>query len=303
MMMKTSVVSVLAVCGALSLCAAADDQRPPSAAPPAAAASTPQAPKKQNLGAWWQKNALEYTPMPDQWLFHAEGTLSYMNASGNTTGSTFDTSANAEIRKSRITSISYVQLSRKNMVYGFGQGTVDYAERTLREQVDIGVTPRTMFVVGIEAYRNTLMFMDKRLNVYGGMGATLYRNEKQQVTFTGGVGHADFTFDRVRMMTINPSRTGLLNAEPSSGGALGMQTWRWKVSPRFSFSEDASYMKYFDSYLGHRWAINLNGNVPINKLFSFQLTYRLREETNTIIEALGLSPRDRTFLMGIKASI
>ena len=295
MVSKTVVAPLVVVCWALSLFAEAPDDKSVPAAP--------AAPKKRELGAWWQKNALEYKPMPSQWLFHADGTISYMNASGNTSGSTVDAAGNVELRKHRITSTSFVQISRKNMTYGFSQGTVDYVERTLREQVDFSCTDRVKLVAGIEGYRNTLMFMDKRLNVYAGVGAALYRQEKQQVTFTGGIGHAAFSFDRDQMMRVNPSQVGMLDTNPSSGGGLVMQTWSWRVSPRFSFGQDAAYMKYFLSDLGYRAAINLNGNVPVNKHFSFNLSYRFKRETNTIIKALRVEEQDRMFLMGIRVSI
>lgn len=303
MIWKRAVVSAFVVCWAISLCAAApEDQNPPSE-PQAPAAGAQQAPKKRELGNWWEKSAMEFHPLPARWLFHGAGTLSYMNATGNTSGTTLDVSANADVRKARFTSHSVAQWSRRNMVYGFTRSSVDYVERTLREQVDCDLTWYVKLIAGVEDYRNTLIFMDKRLNVYGGVGGTLFRNEKQQLTLTAGVGHADFTFDRAQMLRVNPRQIGVMDTSPSSGGALAMQAWRWKVSPRFNFSEDASYMKYFDSYLGCRWTINLSGNFPIDKRFSFNVSYRVKEETNAIIKALGVFPQDRTFLLGIRVSI
>jgi hypothetical protein len=302
---KTAGATVFIVGAAISLFAAAPgDQNPPGGQqPPASSApQAPQAPKKQDLSGWWQKSAMAYQPLPEKWLFHADGTLSYMNASGNVSGSTLDVSGSAEVRKNRFTSHSFAQVSRKNVNYLTTQTVVNYTERTLREQVDFDVKPHITFLAGIEDYRNTLMFMDKRLNVYGGMGATLYRTDKHQLNLTGGIGHADFTFDRAQMLRVNPRAVGI-DTSPTSGGAMGMQVWRWSVSPRFNFSEDASYMQYFESDLGHRWTINLNGNFPISKRFSFNLAYRVKEETNSIIKALRVFPEDRSFLMGIKVSI
>jgi hypothetical protein len=311
MIRNNAVVSACVVCWAVSLSAAtSDDQNPPNPQPapaagvkPAPAAGAPQAPKKPALGAWWQKSAMEYDPMPAQWLFHADGTFSYMNASGNTSGSVLNVSASADTRKSRFTSHSFAQEGRNIMVYGFTRSSVNYVERTLREQVDCDLRWYVKLVAGIEDYRNTLIFMDKRLNAYGGVGGTLFRNAKQQITLTTAFGHADFTFDRAQMLRVNPRQIGVIDTSPSSNGGLAMQTWRWNVSPRFTFNEDASYMKYFNTDLGYRWTINLNGNIPINKRLSFNTTYRIKEETNSIIKALGVFPQDRTFLMGIRVSI
>jgi hypothetical protein len=315
----------LAVCLAISLYAAESDtqsapsgQQPPAASqpppqtanaqqapaagtPPATAASAPAAPKKQEIGRWWEKSSREYSPLLPQWLFHAEGTLSYMNASGNASGSTFDTTDRVDVRKARCTAHSVVRWSRQDMVYGFGQGAVNYTERTLREQVDCDATKTLYFVVGIEDYQNTLWYMDKRLKAYVGGAATLFENEKQQLTFTGGVGHANFTFDRARIMEL-PFPTNI-NYNPSSGGALGIQTWRWKACSRLTFNEVASYMKYFDSYLGYNWEIDLSGDVPIDKRFSFHVTYRIQDQANSIVTALHVFEQDRAFLLGVKVSM
>ena len=276
-------------------------QAPPAGTQPASAASAPVAAKKQKIGKWWEKGSQEYSPLLRQWLFHAEGTLSYMNASGNASGSTFDTTDRLDVRKDRCTIHSFIQWSRQNMAYGFGQGAVDYTQRTLREQVDCDATKALMFVVGIEDYQNTLWYMDKRLKVYVGGAATLFEDEKQQLTFTGGVGHADFTFDRARITHL-PFPVDI-NFNPSSGGALGIQTWLWKASSRFTFNEVVSYMKYFDSYLGYNWAINLSADVPIDKRFAFNVTYRIQDQANAVVTALHVFEQDRAFLVGIKASM
>ena len=308
MMKTTAMAPALVVCLAMLLHAAeADDQNPPGAQqPPAAnqstpAASTPAAPKKQVIGRWWEKSSREYNPLLAHWLFHVDATLSYMNASGNASGSTFDTSDRLDVRKDRCTLHSVVQWNRQNMTYGFGQGSVDYTERTLREQMDCDATKTLMFVVGIEDYQNTLWYMDKRLKVYVGGAATLFENDKHQITFTGGVGHADFTFDRARITQLSLPTD--INFTPSSGGALGIQTWRWKPSSRFIFNEVASYMKYFDSYLGYNWGLNLNGDFPIDKRFSFRMTYRIQDQANSIVKALGVFEQDRAFLVGVKVSM
>ena len=274
---------------------------PAAAAQPGSASGTPATPKKQPIGNWWEKSSQEYSPRLHQWLFHGEGVLSYMNAAGNASGSTFDTRDRLDIRKDRCTSHSVVQWNRQNMTYGFGEGAVDYTERTLRQQVDCDATKTFMLIVGIEDYQNTLWYMDKRLKVYAGEAATLFENDKQQLTLTGGVGHADFTFDRTRIMEL-PFPTNI-NYNPSSGGALGIQTWRWKVSPRLTFDEVVSYMKYFDSYLGANLGLNLSADVPIDKRFAFNLTYRLQDQANSIVKALHVFEVDRAFLVGIKASI
>jgi hypothetical protein len=286
-------------------------QPPPEASqPPAQAANAVQtapatqpAPvlKKQELGRWWERSSRDYSPLVHEWLFHAEGTLSYMNAAGNTSGSTIDTTDRLDVRKDRCTLHSFVQWNRQNMTYGFGQGAVKYTQRTLREQMDCDATKTLMFVVGVEDYQNTLWYMDKRLKVYVGGAATLFEDDKHQLTFTGGVGRVYFTFDRARIEQL-PFPVNI-DYNPSSGGALGIQTWRWRPSSHFVFNEVATYMKYFDAYLGYNWAINLSADVPLNKWIAFNVTYRVQDQANSIVKALRVFEQDRAFLLGIKASI
>jgi len=335
MIVKMAVAVVFAGCGAFSLfaaaqdvqddgcttaslCAAAsDDQNPPAVQQPAAqqppAAGAPQAPaaakppaaKPPEIDRWWTKSAALYTPIVEKWQFHADGIFSYMDGQGNTAGSTLDISGSGEVRKKRFTAHTFAQLSRKNLTYITTHSSVDYEERTLREQGDYDAKRYLTLVAGIEDYRNTLMFMNERLNVYGGVGSTLYQDKKKkhQLYLMGAAGHSDLVFNRTALLQINPREVGVINTSPSSAGFLGMQSWRWAPNAKFNFSEEATYMKYDLTSLGHRWTINLSPNFPLNKWFSFNVNYRIMEETNVIIQALHVLPQTRTFLLGIKVSI
>ena len=296
MMRKVAVAAMFVGFGGLSLGAAmTDDQNPP----PAAATAGPAAKKAL---PWWLTSSQEH-PSSQPWLYHIDGTFSYMNGSGNTSGTSYDTSANGWIRRHRFTSHSHLQLSNKNVNYVTTRTLISYEERTLREQLDYDLTSRITLMAGVEHYRNTLMFMDKRLNVYGALGSTLFHNDKHKLTFTAGIGRAEFRFDRAAMLAVNQNAVTQLDTNPDSGGVLGMQMWTWAVSPRFIFGQDSSYMQYFDPALGHRWTINLTGTLPVNKWLAFTVNYKVKEETNVFIHALQVFPQDRMFLMGIKLAI
>ena len=90
-----------------------------------------------------------------------------------------------------------------------------------------------------------------------------------------------------------------------------MQGMRWKFIPGkdVAFIQDATYMQYFDTFLGHRWTVNIAGDVPILRSkgpgpahLSFGPAYRVKEETNSIVHALTVKPMDKTFLMGFRIS-
>jgi len=253
---------------------------------------------------WWQKSSLDFAKTPGRILWHADGTLSFLQASGNSSGSTFDTRAGFDARRWRLTSSSFLQVSKRDITYGFGAGSAQYSDDTLREQVDLDLTRRVMLLGGVEYYRNTLMFMDRRLNKYGFLFSDSEPTEKHKLDLMVALGHASFDFDREAMLRVNPVAVDALKTtSPSSMGAMAIQNWRWAVSPRFTFSETASRMEYFHRDLGYRWTLDLEGNAPVSKRFSVTAAYRIREETNTYIKALRVKPMDRTFTLGIRFSI
>ncbi len=271
--------------------------------------------KKPDNRPWWQKSSFDDAPTPGI-LWHVEGSFSFMDAEGNSSGTTLDSNARLQARKGRWTSDFTGAVTRKRITFGFGAGSADYDERTVREQVQYDVTRKFALIGGIEDYTNTLFFMNRRLNVYGGAGETFFNSDRFHFYLIGAVGHAGFEFARDRMLSLGPYITAnvlaLPTTSPSGGGAMGMQGMRWKFIPGkdVAFVEDATYMQYFESFLGHRWTVNVAGDVPVLRgkgpgappHLSFGPAYRVKEETNEIVHALTVKPMDKTFLMGFRIS-
>jgi hypothetical protein len=271
--------------------------------------------KKPDTRPWWLKSSFDHPPT-SQILWHVEGSFSFMDAEGNSSGTTLDSNARLQARKGRFTSDFMGAITRKRITYGFGAGSADYDERTVREQLQFDVTRKFSLIAGIEDYTNTLFFMNRRLNVYGGVGEMFVNRETFHLYLTGAVGHAGFEFDRARMLSLGPFITrnvlGLPTTSPSGGGAMSMQGMRWKFIPGkdVAFVEDATYMQYFETFLGHRWTVNIAGDVPVLRgkgpgappHLSFGPAYRVKEETNAIVHALTVKPMDKTFLMGFRIS-
>jgi Protein of unknown function, DUF481 len=276
-------------------------------------AAAKDAAKKPDTRPWWQKSSFDYPPI-SQILWHVDGSFAFMDAEGNSSGTTLDTNARLEARKGRFTSDFVGAVTRKRITFGFGAGSADYDERTVREQVQFDVTRKFSLIGGIEDYTNTLFFMNRRLNTYGGAGETFVNRDGLHFYVIAAVGHAAFEFDRTRMLSLGPfiSRNvlGLETTSPTGGGAMAMQGFRWKFIPRHdvAFTEDATYMQYFETFLGHRWTVNIAGDVPILKKpgaqphLSFGPAYRVKEETNAVVHALTVKPMDKTFLMGFRIS-
>jgi hypothetical protein len=226
-----------------------------------------------------------------------------MDARGNSNGSVLNGSSEFDIRKLRFTDRTNASLSRQDISY-FAQGHVGYSEVTLRNELEYDLTAHALVLGGIEYYRNTLMFMDRRLTEYFGGGITLSgENGRQSLELIAGIGHASFAFDRVGISHVNPAALATLpTLTPSSGGALGMEIWHWKVSPRLALMQDTSYMEYFDTILGHKWVFDAEANMPISKIFSTVIGYHLKDENNVFVNELGVKPRDTQVTVGIRVS-
>jgi hypothetical protein len=260
--------------------------------------------KPPDSADWWQKSSFAFSPTLTRFLFHVDGTLSYMNAQGNTSGNSFYGASSFEVRKQRWTNRFVAELTHKNLVYGFGGGSVDFTENTLREELERDLNKRLLVVAGIEDYRNTMIFIDKRLTSYGGLGAEVFKNERQQVNLVGGLGFVNFGFDEAAMLRVNPAETATLPGfAPSTGGGMGREEWRWRLPREITLTQSASYMKLFRSSLGHLWTLGLVGDIPFAKKLSIAIAYRINDEDNIYIDALQVKVQDRTFTTGIKISM
>jgi hypothetical protein len=298
---KFSVPAAMALVAILSIAGVADTPKTSVKADKTEAGS--KAPAKPNLGNWWEKSSLDFDTMPTQFLFHGTANASYMNAQGNSQGSMFNGSVDLTARKERYTNHFLAQHRRQDMTYGFGGGSVNLTESTLKDYLDYDLTARTLVLAGIEDYHNSFLFIDRRVTYYGGFGATPVETKQHLVNVTGGLGYANFKFDRTGMLHVNPvAVAGLPTITPSSGGALVTETWRWTFSDKVTLMQDATYMKYFNQVLGHRWDFGVNLNVPLAKYVSFVPSYRIRDEVNAITNALGVKPQDRTLSLGLSVS-
>src|SRR4051812_3140237 len=87
---------------AMPVSAAGDDQNPPAAASGQNATAAGAGPAKKPPAPWWLKSATADV-LGSKWLFHAEGSASFMDAKGNTDGTSLDVTGLMDLRKGRYT--------------------------------------------------------------------------------------------------------------------------------------------------------------------------------------------------------
>ena len=252
-------------------------------------------------------SSLDFKPMPRQWLGHVDVTVAYSNAQGNTTGTTFNGKVDLSLRKARFTSRSTGWLQKQNITYGFNAGSAHVTQNLLREQVNFDLTKRTSLIGGAEDYTFTLIFMDDRFTEYGAYGVEALKKNKQKLSFVGALGYSEFKFNRAGMLSIpspivHAAVLALPTTSPTGAGAMIMQAYNLELPRKITLTQSGSYMKFFDSYLGHQGMFNVNFDIPIAKHISFSPGYQLIDQDNQIIGALGVKTEDRLLTAGMKFS-
>jgi hypothetical protein len=273
-------------------------QAPPAAAPPAQHAGGPP-----DLGPWWEKSSLSYDPVPEKTLLHVASDFQFTDARGNTSGHSISKHTDVVVRKRRITNRVLIDIRDSDMSYGAGGGANDYHMSTIREHVEYDLSKRALVLAGVENYRNSLYFIDRRLTAYVGGGATIASTATHTFSMTGGLGYTGFAFDRDGMLQIAPDTVPLLpTLTPKSGGVMLNEAWHWKASKQLTIDQSASITEFFDQKLGQTWSFSVAAHVPVNKHVSIGPRYDVHEEDNVYIEALPVKTIDRTFGIGVKVS-
>jgi len=272
---------------------------------PAAPNSSP-APAQQDLSNWWRKSSLSYAKVPPQFLAHVDGVLSYSNSQGNTVGTTFNGKLDLSLRKQRFTARTTAWLQKQNVVYGFNAGSAHVTQDLLREQLNFDVTKHSSLIAGVEDYTFTLIFMDDRFTEYGGYGAEIMKDKRQKLSLVGALGYSEFKFNSAGMLSI-PSpiihaKVLKLDTKPTGAGAMVMEAYSIELPRKMMINQSGSYMKFFDSYLGHQAMVNVNLDVPLSKHIGIMPAYQIIDQDNQIVDALGVKTEDRVLTLGAKLS-
>jgi hypothetical protein len=264
------------------------------------------APARQDLSNWWRKSALAYDRMPARLLAHLDGTASYSESQGNTTGSTFNGKLDLSLRKWRFTGRSTAWMQKQNVVYGFSAGAAHVTQDLLREQVNFDLTRHSSLIAGVEDYTFTLIFLNDRFTEYGGYGVGLMSGKRNKLNVVGALGYSEFEFNAAGMLAIRSpiihAAVVQLNTSPTGAGGMVMDAYSLELPRKITFNQIGSYMKFFNGYLGHQAMVNLNLDFPLGKHASFVPGYQTIDQDNRIVDALGVKTQDKVMTMGVKLS-
>jgi putative salt-induced outer membrane protein YdiY len=215
----------------------------PAAPAPKEAVSSATAPQpKSVLGNWWEKSSLKYSPMPEQWLSHVEGTFDYKEKRGNTESDRYNGSASLMVRKHRFTNTLYYaidkELSEPTPASPHDSKDTDY--RTLQDSLRYDLTDRFYVEGGYMWEKDTANLISGRNIIYAGLGYALIDQERHRLELFLAGGDQEEKFPGAVSSAMDISR------EEVAAGYL-REDYRWNITGRVTYKESFRIIQNLNS--------------------------------------------------------
>ncbi|MBU0485478.1 MAG: DUF481 domain-containing protein [Proteobacteria bacterium] len=210
------------------------------------------APKKEELGDWWNRNSLTYEPRPSQLLFHTELQYSYSEDRGNVEGYEHRGGAKFIVRLDRVTnSLSYlIDKSKQTEVASGGETSNNY--QILEDSLQYDLTKKLYAMGGIIREVNETEMLDRRYAFYAGLGYPLLTQKNHQIDLYLAYAYLDEEYDSL----INT----ILGFSGRTYDAFYFnQTYAWKITDKILFSQRFRIIHSFEDFI--RYDLDANGNV------------------------------------------
>ena len=251
------------------------------------------------------------TPLPSnvvtatpEWQSKGDITVSGMKAKGNTQGSNLSIAFTNTLQHKQLLSETAMTLNRMNLTTQT-MGAMVYNIYTLSTKVGHDVSKNLRASVGVEALHNTLMMVDHGTTVYVEARQALLSGQTHALTVGAGLGYSWYAFDQTSadLRVASPASTKT-NYSPSSPAWRMTGNYRLSLPNKIVFSHDVSYTDYVANGAGHSYTLGTSLDCPLTKHVSFVPAYRITEVlfSNTVIDQLGVFPRDSTFTLGAKVT-
>lgn len=199
---------------------------------------------KPELGSWWEKNSLKYSPLPEQWLFHIEGTLDYKHRTGNTQSDLYNGSASLMIRKLRFTNtLSYIinkEFTKQNPQPGSPVSLTDTDYRSIQESLRFDLTDRLYSEAGYIWEMDTANYISGRESYYAGFGYALVDTQRHLLDVFLAGGYEEEQFPAAVQQAMN------MDYDSVTAGYL-RETYRWNVTDRITYKQTFRIIQNFTS--------------------------------------------------------
>jgi hypothetical protein len=220
---------------------------PASEALPSIASKAPAAvqdrPAKESLGKWWGKSSLKYSPLPERWLFHVEGSLDYKHNSGNIRSNLYEGSATLKVRKHRFTNTIAFTINKELMAQIPYPGSAEIQTksdyRSIQEFLRFDLTKRLYADAGYTWEKDTVNYIKDRNIFYAGIGyAPIDAKRHSLEVFLAG-GYEKVQFPDLVKAFLNPDQ---LKAE----SILFREDYRWNITDRITYKQTFRIVQNFE---------------------------------------------------------
>lgn len=250
-----------------------------------------------SLDSWWTKSSMSFDPIPEDWLFHLEGTLGYQRLSGNTDGKYYTASIELAIRKGKYTiSNSYIY-SKQDIDYGGDTGSVDLTELDAGLMLRRDLQSWLYLMIGTGYEIDDSYYINGRNIAFAGAGIIYEPSDSitLEAIAAGGWQETEYEYE------------DLLATESDTGWSTGGRC-EWKASSWLTLEGTGQFWDLDerigdDQERGSRYFYTIEATIPINTYLSFTLQHKVEYENNWLVRLTGVDKKDTTQTIGIKLSI
>ena len=214
------------------------------------------APKKSDLGDWWNKSSLSYDPRPSEWLNRGEFKYSFMGYTGNASSHANLIYARWDARKDRYTNSIAFTLDNSNtdidsMGYHYKKD-----QRMLEDTLKYDITKDFYADVGFIWEKNSALLVDRRYAIYGGFGYRLLALDDHKVSALLAYGYLDEKYSSEVQTWL-----GIMNRDFDT--IYFNQTYDWNVTKYISFNERLMWIRSLNKV--DRLRLDSSGTMLVNE--------------------------------------
>jgi hypothetical protein len=201
---------------------------------------------QKSPGKWWEKSSLKYSPLPERWLFHIEGSLNYKHSSGNLRSNLYEGSATLKVRKHRFTNTLAFIINRESMAQIPSPGSaaieIDTDYQSIQESLRFDLTKRLYADVGYTLEKDTINYIKARNIFYTGIGyAPIDARKHSLEAFVAGAYEKVQFPDSVKAFV----STDHLNA----AAIYFREDYHWDISERIAYKQTFQFIQNFENSL------------------------------------------------------
>jgi hypothetical protein len=196
-------------------------------------------PTKDELGMWWNKSSLTYSPMVTNYLVHTEITYSYTQYEGNLQGHAQDGRMLVALRKNRLTYYHFGELSKKSYKVYVTQSEMNLNDDMFDNVLRFDALKNIYVDLGHRFEDNTERLLKERTDIYAGLGGYYDKPRLFNVSMFVGGGNETIVYDK--MVPINAR-------ESDDPIMLLVHNGTANIGPALTFAERVTFRQRFNDF-------------------------------------------------------